>query len=94
MFYHVKIYHMKCFTSTCWQEKFSKLCQIVRCQIVRFLNLGAKLSWCQIVCFQLLMPNCPFLNLGAKLSGSKLSGDKFSGDKLCYNRFDKYTKEL
>ena len=40
-------------------------CQIVRCQIVCFYYVGAKLSWCQIVrCQIVLVPNCP----GAKLS--------------------------
>ena len=28
---------------------------------------GAKLSWCQIVRFELLVPNCMLLTLGAKL---------------------------
>ena len=59
---------------------------------------GAKLSWCQIVRFQIvlvpnclgaklsvfiiLVPNCPLYYLGAKLSGAKLSGAKLSGAKL------------
>ena len=35
---------------------------------------GDKLSWCQIVpCQIVLVPNCPFLTLGAKLFGTKLS---------------------
>ena len=31
---------------------------------------GAKLSWCQIVRFELLVPNCMLLTLGAKLSSA------------------------
>ena len=42
-------------------------------------NVGAKLSWCQIVrCQIVLVPNCP---------GPKLSGAKLSGAKLSYNPF-------
>ena len=35
-------------------------------------------SWCQIVRFIMLVPNCP----GAKLSGAKLSGSKLSGCQI------------
>ena len=71
-------------------------------QIVHFYYSGAKLSvfiilvpnclfllsWCQVVRFIILEPNCPVLNclvpncplyyLVAKLSGAKLSGAKLS----------------
>ena len=71
-------------------------------QIVHFYYSGAKLSvfiilvpnclfllsWCQVVRFIILEPNCPVLNclvpncplyyLGAKLSSAKLSGAKLS----------------
>ena len=59
-------------------------------------QIGAKLSWCQIVhfyylsaklsAFIILVPNCPLYYLGAKLSSAKLSGAKLSGAKLSYNR--------
>ena len=53
-------------------------------------------SWCQIVCFIMMVPNCPGAKLsGAKLSvfvmlvpnchGAKLSSAKLSGAKLSYN---------
>ena len=53
-------------------------------------------SWCQIVRFIMLVPNCPGANLsGAKLSvfvmlvpncpGAKLSGAKLSGAKLSHH---------
>ena len=53
-------------------------------------------SWCQIVRFIILVPNCPGDKLsGAKLSvlimlvpncpGAKLSGAKLSGAKLSYH---------
>ena len=50
MFYSVKLYQMKCFIFNCWQKGSVTY---------------AKLSRCQIVHFQLLVPNCP----GSELSG-------------------------
>ena len=38
-----------------------------------FYCVGAKLSWCQIVRFYILVTNHPFFNSCTKLSGAKLS---------------------
>ena len=56
-------------------------------------------SWCQIVRFIMLVPNCP----GAKLSGAKLSlfiilvpicpGAKLPGAKLSYHQFFFFGKQ-
>ena len=55
---------------------------------------SAKLSGCQIVRVILMVPNCLFyhvvaklffLTLGAKLSGAKFCDTKLSGAKLSYN---------
>ena len=86
-------------------------------QIVHFYYFGAKLSvfiilvrnclfllsWCQVVRFIILEPNCPVLNclvpncplyyLGAKLSGAKLSGAKLSYNRCldCRNILNAWT---
>ena len=82
--------------SKCWQKCSIKsyqmfgaklsLAELSGRKIVRFYYVGAKLSGCQIVCFQLLVPNCPLpivwvpncplLTLDAKFSSAKLSGCK------------------
>ena len=36
------------------------------------LPKNPSIVWCQIACFIMLMPNCPLLTLGAKLSGCQI----------------------
>ena len=73
MFYHDKIYQMKCFvfskTNSVNWAKFSRAKLSVFKLLVPNCH-GTKFSWCQIVRFYLLVPNCPFLTLAAKLSNN------------------------